>query len=265
MGTTPRADGTRPRPHTVNSHISSRDPSEHPTVFVPAAPIVLAKKPHHTPPHIPGPPIPKLRWTFRQLVFGQRSVLFIGVMLVRMIWLIIQGVRDGTDLRFAAAGAGIYVMALVIASPARRLRAVAVGVMCGLIWTYALVDPTSLGSPALASWPAVFPIAVLAVIVEIIFTDTIRAHRGRFGGRSGVLAAGLPRPAITLQVVGVVLFMVPVMVMCVSAWLTYGINSEPLPDLVLVSVSLPPLIGMIGYVSYVLRRLRSLHPRAIRA
>jgi len=192
-------------------------------------------------------------------------MLFIGIMLARMLWILIQSFRDGKDLRFAAAGAGIYVMAMVIASPARRLRSTAVGVMCGLIWSYAFVDPDALGTPAIAAWPAVFPIGVLAVLIEIIFTDVIRAHRGRFGGRAGTLAAGLPRPAVALQALGVVLFIVPVVVMCVEGTLAYGLDSEPLSDLVLVWVSLPPLIGAIVYVSYVLRRLRSLHPRTVRA
>src|SRR5262249_55732474 len=162
------------------------------------------------------------------------------------------------DLRFAAAGAGIYVMALLIASPARRLRSTAVGVMCGLIWSYALVDPSQLGTPALRAWPAVFPIGVLAVLGEIIFTDVIQAHRGKFGGPAGSLAAGLPGPAIVLQVFGVLLFVVPIVVMCVTGTLAYGFDSEPLTDLVIVSISLPPLIGMIVYVSWVMRRLRSL-------
>jgi hypothetical protein len=136
---------------------------------------------------------------------------------------------------------------------------------CGLVWSYAFVDPSQLGTPALASWPAVFPIGVLAVLVEIIFTDVIRAHRGRFGGHAGTLAAGLPRPAVLLQAFGVVLFIVPVVVMCVEGTLAYGFDSEPLQDLVLVSISLPPLIGAIVYDSFVLRRLRGLAPRTIKA
>jgi len=138
-------------------------------------------------------------------------------------------------------------------------------VMCGLVWSYALVDPSQLGTPALAAWPAVFPIGVLAVLVEIIFTDVIRAHRGRFGGHAGSLAAGLPRPAIALQVFGVLLFVVPVVVMCVTGGMTYGVGEEQLTALVILSVSLPPLTGLISYVTWVHRRLRTLRPRTVRA
>src|SRR4051812_39135535 len=122
MGTTPRADGANPHRQSARAHPSSRAWDDHPTVLVPPAPLAAVRKPVHVPPHMPGPPTPKLKRTVRQHVFGQRSILFIGIMLVRMIWLIAQGIRDGKDLRFAAAGAGIYVMALLIASPARRLR-----------------------------------------------------------------------------------------------------------------------------------------------
>jgi hypothetical protein len=203
--------------------------------------------------------------TLRQQLMGQRSVIFIAIMLMRMLWLVTQGIVNGTDLRFAAAGAGIYMMALLIASPARRLRSTAVGVMCGLIWSYAFVDPSQLGTPALKAWPAVFPIGVLAVLVEVIFTDIIRAHRGRFGGQSGRLAAGLPGAAIGLQVFTVVLFIIPIVVMCVQGTLAYGFDSEPLTDLVIVSISLPPLIGMFIYIGFVLRRLRSLAPKPVKA
>ena len=66
-------------------------------------------------------------------------------------------------------------------------------------------------------------------------------------------------------VIGVVLFVVPVVVMCVEGTLAYGFESEPLQDLVLISISLPPLIGAIVYVSFVLRRLRGLAPRTVKA
>jgi hypothetical protein len=156
-------------------------------------------------------------------------------------------------------------MALLISSPARRLRSMAVGIMCGLVWSYALVDPSQLGTPALAAWPAVFPIGVLAVLVEIIFTDMIRAHRGRYGGHAGSLAAGLPRPAIALQVFGVLMFVVPVAVMCVTGTMTYGVGTEQLTELAVVSISLPPLTGMISYITWVWRRLGTLRPRTVRA
>jgi hypothetical protein len=221
--------------------------------------------PGRVPPPAPAASVPLRRMTLRQRLVGQRSIIFIAIMLARMVWLLVQGIRTGQDLRFAAAGAGIYVMALFIASPARRFRSISVGIMCGLIWSYAFVDPSQLGSPAISAWPAVFPIGVLAVLVEIIFTDVIRAHRGKFGGQAGRLAASLPRPAIFLQVFAVALFVIPIVVMCVEGTLAYGFDSEPLEDLVLVSISLPPLIGMFVYVSFVLRRLRSLAPRTVKA
>jgi len=192
-------------------------------------------------------------------------MVVISLMLVRLIWHVVHGLWDGRDIRFAAVGASIYIMALLISSPARRLRSTAVGVMCGLVWSYALVDQSQLGMPALAAWPAVFPIGVLAVLVEIIFTDVIRAHRGRFGGHAGSLAAGLPRPAIVLQVLGVLLFVVPVLVMCVTGGLAYGFGSEQLTELAVVSISLPPLTGTISYITWVWRRLRTLRPKTVRA
>jgi hypothetical protein len=213
----------------------------------------------------PGPPPPVRKLTLRQFLLGNRSIVFIGIMLIRMIVLVVQDIIHGTDLRFAAAGAGIYLMALMIASPARRFRSTCVGIMCGLIWSYALVDPDALGTPALKAWPAVFPIGVLATLIEIIFTDIIRAHRGRFGGHGGTLAGGLPRPAIGLQAFAVILFVIPIAVMCVEGTLAYGFDSEPLTDLVLVTVSLPPLIGMFIYIGFVLRRLKSLAPKRARA
>ena len=260
----------RPRPPQrppVNPLPQAHHFDERPTVFADQMPRPPAPKPrqHYTPAPSTLPPAPKRRLSLRQFLMGQRSIIFIAIMLARMIWLVIQGVRDGTDLRFAAAGAGIYVMALLIASPARRLRSTAVGIMCGLIWSYAFVDSDALGTPALRSWPAVFPIGVLAVLVEIIFTDVIRAHRGRFGGQAGTLAAGLPRPALVLQAFGALLFVVPILVMSVEGTLAYGLNYEPLTDLALVWVSLPPLIGMFVYLGFVLRRLRGLRPKAAKA
>ena len=61
------------------------------------------------------------------------------------------------------------------------------------------------------------------------------------------------------------LFVVPLVVMCIEGTLAYGFDSEPLTDLVLVTISLPPLIGMFVYVGWVLRRLRSLRPRTVKA
>src|SRR5215203_314628 len=118
MGTGPRDDrnsseGRQPHPHV-------RAPADQPTLYASQLP-VQRKSPRHAPLPAPAAPMPQRRHTPRQLLVGQRSIIFIAVMLTRMIWLLVQGVRTGQDLRFAAAGAGIYVMALLIASPARRL------------------------------------------------------------------------------------------------------------------------------------------------
>jgi len=237
---------------------------EKPTRLVPPPQLAAPVRPQFIPHQPAGPVVPKRQLSVRERLVGQTSIIVISLMAIRLIWLVIHGLIDGKDIRFAAVGASIYVMALLISSPARRLRSTAVGVMCGLVWSYALVDPTQLGTPALAAWPAVFPIGVLAVLVEIIFTDMIRAHRGRFGGHAGSLAAGLPRPAIALQVFGVLLFVVPVVVMCVTGGMTYGVGEEQLTALVILSVSLPPLTGLISYVTWVRRRLLTLRARTVR-
>lgn len=280
MQSLPPGSGNQPQPYRRPP--TPRLPAGHedqPTVMVPPVP-KGPQSPHKPPaPGLPairpqtvpeaagrapvhhGPPPPKPKLTIRQLLMGNRSIIFICIMLIRMIVLVVQDFIHGTDLRFAAAGAGIYLMALMIASPARRFRSTCVGIMCGLIWSYALVDPDALGTPALKAWPAVFPIGVLATLIEIIFTDMIRAHRGRFGGHAGTLAAGLPRPAIALQAFAVLLFVIPIAIMCVEGTLAYGFNSEPLTDLVLVTISLPPLIGMFIYIGFVLRRLKGMVPK----
>ena len=284
MQSPPPGSGNQPQPYRRPP--TPRRPGgydEQPTVMVPPVPKAPNTPPKAPAPGLPtvrprtasqpagqasvhhGPPPPKPKLTIRQLLMGNRSIVFICIMLIRMIVLVVQDFMHGTDMRFAAAGAGIYLMALMIASPARRFRSTCVGIMCGLIWSYALVDPDALGTPALKAWPAVFPIGVLAVLIEIIFTDIIRAHRGRFGGHAGTLAAGLPRPAIALQAFAVLLFAIPIAIMCVEGTLAYGFNSEPLTDLVLVTISLPPLIGMFIYIGFVLRRLRGLAPKRARA
>src|SRR5215212_11109790 len=264
MGSSPRADGLRPHYQPPRPPMAPDAWDEKPTVLVQLTQLGAPVRPQVVPPQLPAPPLPRRPHTLRERVVGQTSMVVISLMLVRLIWHVVHGLWDGRDIRFAAVGAGIYVMALLISSPARRLRSTAVGVMCGLVWSYALVDPSQLGTPALAAWPAVFPIGVLAVLVEIIFTDVIRAHRGRFGGHAGSLAAGLPRPAIALQVLGILLFVVPVLVMCVTGGLAYGFGSEHLTELADVSISLPPLTGTISYITWVWRRLRTLRPKTAR-
>ena len=265
MGSSPRADSLRPRYQPPGPPKPPGAWDEQPTVLVDLTQLGAPVRPQLVPPPLPAPPVPTRQHTLRERLVGQTSMVVIGLMLVRLSWHVVHGLWDGRDIRFAAVGASIYIMALLISSPARRLRSTAVGVMCGLVWSYALVDQSQLGMPALAAWPAVFPIGVLAVLVEIIFTDMVRAHRGRFGGHAGSLAAGLPRPAIALQVLGVLLFAVPVLVMCVTGGLAYGFGSEQLTELAVVSISLPPLTGTISYITWVWRRLRTLRPKTVRA
>lgn len=265
MGNSPRADSHRPSsPQPPRPPMRPTTWDDGPTLLIHPSQLAAQGRARYAPPQFSGPAVPSRRLTVRQRLVGQTSMLVVGLMAVRLIWLVIHGLWEGTDIRFAATGAAIYVMALLISSPARRLRSTAVGVMCGLVWSYALVDSSQLGTPRLAAWPAVFPIGVMAVLVEIIFTDVIRAHRGRYGGHAGSLASGLPRPAIVLQAFGVLLFVMPVVVMCVTGGLTFGIGSEQLTGLVILSISLPPLTGMISYVTWVHRRLRSLRPRTVR-
>src|SRR4051794_8187968 len=97
MRPTSHADDPRPRP--VHPPMSSHH--DQPTVFAPAPAMEPRARLQSTRPAVPPaphtPPAPKRRHTLRQLLVGQRSIIFIGIMLARMIWLLVQGVRSGSD------------------------------------------------------------------------------------------------------------------------------------------------------------------------
>src|SRR4051794_9789865 len=108
MGSSPRADSARPRSQPVypNHHAGAWE--ERPTTMAgPSTQVsaqVSAQRPRYAPPpalEVAAPSIRRL--TLRQRLVGQRSLVFIGIMLARMIWLVVQNIRDGKDLRFAAA------------------------------------------------------------------------------------------------------------------------------------------------------------------
>src|SRR5262245_25321848 len=72
---------------------------------------------------IPHPPITRIRVSLRELLFGQRSLIFIGLMLARLLWVVIQSVRSVRDLRYAVVGSSIFMMAVLIASRHTKVRA----------------------------------------------------------------------------------------------------------------------------------------------
>src|SRR5215212_2880210 len=119
---------------------------------------------------IPHPPITRIRVSLRELLFGQRSLVFIGLMLARLLWVVIQSVRSVRDLRYAVVGGGIFVMAVLIASRHTRVRAPAIGALCGLVWSYALADQASLGFPNLDHWLAILAVSAVAMLLEIAYT-----------------------------------------------------------------------------------------------
>jgi len=229
--------------------------------------LIIPKPPSVARPHmrIPRPPLPL---SIRERLTGQRSIVFIGLMVLRLAFTIVQGVESAKDLRYAAIGASIYFMAIFIASPDRRLRAPSIGIMCGLIWSYALVDPDALTLPGLQSWPLFLMMVVLAGLVELAFSHAQEQAHAETARVDQALRKQHTLLAGVCQAVAILLFVVPVAVICLIAARTYGVSSTALPDelktLVPIAFSLPPVVGMVVYTSFALRRLRTLRLRPTR-
>jgi hypothetical protein len=191
-------------------------------------------------------------------------LLFIGMMLLRVIWVIVQTVRSARDPRHAVIGATIFVAAIVIASPNRRLRVGAVGVMCALTWSYALAGPDALGSQELAWWPLLLLIGGLAAGVELAYTCVDEMLETSARGLFQISTALLTMIALFLQMTSTVIFVAPMLLLSLESALTFGVTDLSPIDLVPVAASLPPVVGVGVYAVFVLRRMRRTAGAAIR-
>jgi hypothetical protein len=192
------------------------------------------------------------------MLIGQRSLVFIGLMLARLLWVVIQSVRSARDLRYAVVGGGIFVMAVLIASRHTRVRAPAIGALCGLVWSYALADQASLGFPNLDHWLAILTVSAVAMLLEIAYTHLDpRLHRVA-RQREGSSLDGFTLAALGVQVAELLLFLAPIAFIAGMALANEPANTVLPWDLVPFAFSLPPVVGVGVYVIYVLRRQREL-------
>jgi hypothetical protein len=187
---------------------------------------------------------------------GERSILFVGMMLLRVIWVVVQTVRSARDFRYAVIGAGIFLAAIAIASPNRRLRVGAVGVMCALTWSYALASPETLGSPELGWWPVLLLIGAVAAGVELTYSCVDQMLEASCYGLFQVSTALLTLVALLLQAVATLIFVAPMLILSLKSVLTYGGSDLSLVDLVPLIASLPPVAGEVIYATFMLRRMR---------
>jgi hypothetical protein len=238
----------RPRPRT--------NPYDAPTLVHATLPTPPA--PRHRR-RIPRPPIPRLPLSIRERLVGRRSLFFIGLMLMRAVWLCLDTVRTVREPQFAVIGGAIFVMAVVIASPDRRVRAPAVGILCALIWSYALSGGETLDSPALRGWPILIVVAILAATVELAYSHIARLLYPREGELRSPAAHQLSWAVVALQTIGAWLFVAPVAFVVLEAMVRYGLGNRALFELVPLAVSLPPVVGVGVYLVFVIRRLRELH------
>jgi hypothetical protein len=207
---------------------------------------------------LPRPPITRIRVSIRELLCGQRSLLFIGLMLARLLWVVIQSIRNVRDLRYALVGGGIFVMAVLIASRHTRVRAPAIGALCGLVWAYALTDQASVGSPTLEAWPAIVEVSAVAMLLEVAYTHLDpRLHRvARPPG--GMTVDGFMMVALGIQVAELLMCVAPIVFIGAMALANEPTTTHLPWDLVPFAFSLPPVVGVGVYALYVLRRQREL-------
>lgn len=208
---------------------------------------------------IPRPPIPRVPLSMWQRLVGRRSLFFIGLMLMRVAWVCLDTVRKVREPWFAVIGGAIFVMSVVIASPDRRVRAPAVGILCALIWSYALSGDATLDSPALRGWPVLIVVAILAATVELAYSHVARLLHPPDGEPASPSAHQLSWAVVALQTIGAWLFVAPVAFVVLSDAVTYGLGNHGIFELVPLAVSLPPVVGVVVYLAFVIRRLRELH------
>jgi hypothetical protein len=207
---------------------------------------------------IPRPPLTRLRVSLRELLCGQRSTIFIGLMMARLIWVVLQSVRTMRDVHAAIVGGSIFIMAVMIASPYCRFRAPAFGILCGLIWSYALADPSVEGTPALQHWPLVLWIGVLAAIIETVYAHLdprLSVAPGAFRSRN---IRTYTRVALLVHTLGALLFLVPVAIIGAVELSAFDLATHPIWELVPLGLSLPPVVGSGIYGIFIIRRQREL-------
>lgn len=224
----------------------------------PPRPVSPLPRPSSQPPRIPKPPISRLGQSIRERLFGQQSIIFIVMMSIRIIWTGFQGIRSASDLRYTALALSIYFMAIFIASPYRRLRVPAIGLFCGLIWAYALVDAAELTSAAPDLWEAFVVMGVLAALIELAYSHMDQRVNALARSLSPGPASWLTDFALVILIVATLLFVMPVAIIVIVAVHVYGVDGSPLYKLVLVAYSLPPLVGLIAYGQFAIRRARDL-------
>jgi hypothetical protein len=207
---------------------------------------------------MPRPPITRLRVSLRELLCGQRSLVFIGLMMARLVWVVLQSVRTVRDVHSAVVGGTIFIMAVVIASPYCRFRAPAFGILCGLIWSYALADPSVDGTPALENWPLLLWIGVLAAIIETVYAHLdprLSVAPGSFRSRN---IRKYTRVALVVHTLGSLLFLVPVVIIGAVELSTFDLATHAVWELVPMGLSLPPVVGSGIYGIFIVRRQREL-------
>jgi hypothetical protein len=245
----PQSYGHIPNPPTAHRRVTG--------IPMPKPPSRAARYPH--------PPIPRLYMSLRERLVGQRSLIFVGAMLLRLVWFMTQSVRTAQDLRYEAVGGAVMLMAVMVASSDRRLRTLATGSLCALVWSYAVADPSNLGSPDFRHWPVLLVIGAVAASVELVHEAILSrlslATRFSYGRRTVTLS----RCAVALHAISVLLFVAPLTVIGLMIAATHALSSSPPLEIVALVVSLPPLVGVGVYTIFMVRRLRSLPLAPIRA
>jgi hypothetical protein len=238
-----------------------------PRVDVRSAPTVAIQAPR---PPLVAPPassIPGFRMTLRKRLLGQRGPLFLAVMVARLAWIGFQGVRLASGLPDVAIGAAIYIMCVLIASVDRRVRAAATGILCGLIWSYALADPATPDSPTLEFWPTLLGIGIGAALVEIAYIHVGRrinaeVARSRTSNKAPrqtqARLDGLAQVGMGLLIAGALLFIAPIVVISVQGVIYHAASGPSLLQVIPVMFSLPPLVGVVIYMIFLFKRLRAL-------
>jgi hypothetical protein len=178
-------------------------------------------------------------------------------MLLRLGMVTQEAVRKTHDVHQAIVGGTIFVLAVLIASPDRRVRAPAVGMFTALFWTYALAG--SLETPTLTTWPALLVIGFLAASIENLYSHTARRiERLQQRAQTSGIAA-LRRQAILLQLANVALGLAPIAYVLVLDAGLYGVMGHSLLELIPLAISLPPLVGIAIHAIYATRRVVTLH------
>ncbi|MFN8634984.1 MAG: hypothetical protein U0893_28710 [Chloroflexota bacterium] len=207
---------------------------------------------------LPAPPLRALRLSFRELLAGTRSPIFIGLMLMRMIFVIVQTIWLARSPIYAVIGAGIFMTAILISSPKKRLRAPAMGIFCAFIWSYALADRGSLGTPALQYWPLLVVIGLLAGLTEWVYGHVDPSLYFTSVSELDPPSVNFVYVAVALQAFSALLFVVPIFTVAVLSIMNFTNGEHELYELVPFAASVPTFAGLVIYSIFVMRRLRAL-------